>query len=145
MKTPLETRGSRANDGKSARLGKKQPDGTHAHRIAHPAMRPPVVSCAGLRRHPVAGRPAVLAVPAAGAITDLTPFLAPAGPPVDGGTLASRTVPRMRAAEPPTLAGPPALAGPLVLAEPPMVAGPPVPTASEAGSDTGGRTVVRSV
>jgi len=35
MKTPLETRGSRANDGKSARLGKKQPDGTHAHRIAH--------------------------------------------------------------------------------------------------------------
>jgi len=37
MKTPLDTRGSRANDGKSARLGKKQPDGTHAHRIAHPA------------------------------------------------------------------------------------------------------------
>jgi len=35
MKTPLETRGSRANDGRSARLGKKQPDGTHAHRIAH--------------------------------------------------------------------------------------------------------------
>jgi len=35
MKTPLETRGNRANDGKSARLGKKQPDGTHAHRIAH--------------------------------------------------------------------------------------------------------------
>ena len=35
MKTPLDTRGSRANDGRSARLGKKQPDGTHAHRIAH--------------------------------------------------------------------------------------------------------------
>src|ERR1700742_541731 len=35
MKTPLETRGSRANDGRSARLGKKQPDGTHAQRIAH--------------------------------------------------------------------------------------------------------------
>ena len=42
MKTPLETRGSRANDGKSARLGKKQPDGTHAHRIAHvQRIRPP--------------------------------------------------------------------------------------------------------
>ena len=41
MKTPLETRGSRANDGRSARLGKKQPDGTHAHRIAHvPRVRP---------------------------------------------------------------------------------------------------------
>src|SRR6266550_6634472 len=41
MKTPLETRGSRANDGRSARLGKKQPDGTHAHRIAHvPHIRP---------------------------------------------------------------------------------------------------------
>jgi hypothetical protein len=35
MKTPLDTRGSRANDSGSARLGKKQPDGTHAHRIAH--------------------------------------------------------------------------------------------------------------
>ena len=35
MKTPLDTRGSRANDGRSARLGKKQPDGTHGHRIAH--------------------------------------------------------------------------------------------------------------
>ncbi len=35
MKTPLDTRGSRANDGGSARLGEKQPDGTHAHRIAH--------------------------------------------------------------------------------------------------------------
>src|SRR5204862_389880 len=41
MKTPLETRGSRANDGRSARLGNKQPDGTHAHRIAHvPRIRP---------------------------------------------------------------------------------------------------------
>src|SRR5207342_1285325 len=41
MKTPLETRGSRANDGRSARLGKKQPDGTHAHRIAYvPRIRP---------------------------------------------------------------------------------------------------------
>src|SRR4029077_12518295 len=41
MKTPLETRGSRATTGKSARLGKKQPDGTHAHRIAHvPHIRP---------------------------------------------------------------------------------------------------------
>src|SRR5580704_8973267 len=39
MKTPLETRGSRANDGRSARLGKKQPDGTHAHRIAHARRR----------------------------------------------------------------------------------------------------------
>ena len=39
MKTPLDTRGSRANDGRSARLGKKQPDGTHAHRIAQPAGR----------------------------------------------------------------------------------------------------------
>src|SRR5260370_32827118 len=45
MKTPLDTRGSRANDGKSARLGKKQPDGTHAHRIAHPAG----ARCAGAR------------------------------------------------------------------------------------------------
>jgi hypothetical protein len=35
MKTPLDTRGSRANDSRSARLGKKQPGGTHAHRIAH--------------------------------------------------------------------------------------------------------------
>ena len=35
MKTPLETRGSRANDRTSAQLGKKQPDATHAHRIAH--------------------------------------------------------------------------------------------------------------
>ena len=44
MKTPLETRGSRANDGRSARLGKKQPDGTHAHRIAHvPRIRPACV------------------------------------------------------------------------------------------------------
>src|SRR6202035_2197865 len=41
MKTPLETRGSRANDGRSARLGKKEPDGTPAHRIAHvPHIRP---------------------------------------------------------------------------------------------------------
>jgi len=41
MKTPLETRGSHANDGRSARLGKKQPDGTHAQRIAHvPRIRP---------------------------------------------------------------------------------------------------------
>jgi hypothetical protein len=39
MKTPLDTRGSRANDGGSARLGKKQPGGTHAHRIAHPETR----------------------------------------------------------------------------------------------------------
>jgi hypothetical protein len=37
MKTPLDTRGSRANDGGSARLGKKQPDGTHAQRIAYSA------------------------------------------------------------------------------------------------------------
>ena len=42
MKTPLQMRGSRANNGKSARLGKKQPDGTHAHRIAHvQRIRPP--------------------------------------------------------------------------------------------------------
>jgi hypothetical protein len=39
MKTPLDMRGSRANDGRSARLGKKQPDGTHAHRIAHQLSR----------------------------------------------------------------------------------------------------------
>ena len=50
MKTPLETRGSRANDGKSARLGKKQPDGTHAHRIAHvPGIRPAPSEHARLR------------------------------------------------------------------------------------------------
>src|SRR6267143_723631 len=52
MKTPLETRGSRANDGRSARLGKKQPDGTHAHRIAHvPRIRPlpPYVHAASAR------------------------------------------------------------------------------------------------
>jgi hypothetical protein len=52
MKTPLETRGSRANDGKSARLGKKQPDGTHAHRIAHVRSSrplPPPVRTAVLR------------------------------------------------------------------------------------------------
>ena len=35
MKTPLEKRGSRANDSRSARLGKTQPDGTHGQRIAH--------------------------------------------------------------------------------------------------------------
>jgi hypothetical protein len=40
MKTPLDTRGSRTNDGRSARLGKKQPDSTHGHRIAH-MPRPP--------------------------------------------------------------------------------------------------------
>jgi hypothetical protein len=67
-----------------------------------------------------------------GAITDLTPFLAPAGPQVTGGTLASRTVPRMRAAEPPALTGPPTLTGP------------PAPTASQAGSDADERTTVRS-
>src|SRR5260370_2024114 len=39
MKTPLDTRGSRANESRSARLGKKQPDGTHAHRIAHSPPR----------------------------------------------------------------------------------------------------------
>src|ERR1700751_2543180 len=48
MKTPLETRGSRANDGRSARLGKKPPDGTHAHRIAH-ARHSARVTLAGLR------------------------------------------------------------------------------------------------
>ena len=56
MKTPLDTRGSRANDGGSARLGKKQPDGTHVHRIAHSRH-------AGLRLAPgpaaVRRRPAV--------------------------------------------------------------------------------------
>jgi len=52
MKTPLETRGSRADDGKSARLGKKQPDGTHAHRIAHVPPGIEAVSGAG------AGNPA---------------------------------------------------------------------------------------
>ncbi len=44
MKTPLDTRGSRANDGGSARLGEKQPDGTHAHRIAHRATAPACVA-----------------------------------------------------------------------------------------------------
>ena len=54
MKTPLETRGSRANDGKSARLGKKQPDGTHAHRIAHvPRIHP--APCAQARLRAAAG------------------------------------------------------------------------------------------
>jgi hypothetical protein len=48
MKTPLKTRGSRANDGRSARLGKKQPDGTHADRIAHL----PGVRLRPLRAHP---------------------------------------------------------------------------------------------
>ena len=59
MKTPLETRGSRANDGKSARLGKKQPDGTHAHRIAHvPHIRPlpPHVHAAPITLGPRPGR-----------------------------------------------------------------------------------------
>jgi hypothetical protein len=53
MKTPLDMRGSRANDGRSARLGKQQPDGSHAHRIAHlrrraaPGNRPPAaLECA---------------------------------------------------------------------------------------------------
>ena len=65
MKTPLETRGSRANDGKSARLGKKQPDGTHAHRIAHvPRIRPLPAHV-----HPggTAGASAIEAVSGAGA------------------------------------------------------------------------------
>jgi len=69
---------------------------------------------------------AIAALFAAGAVTDLTPFLAPARPSVPGGTLASRTVPRMRAAEPPALPGSPA------------------PAASEAGRGAGGRTPVRS-
>jgi len=56
MKTPLETRGSRANDGRSARLGKKQPDGTHAHRIAH---------VPDIRRYLRAARAAALARPGA--------------------------------------------------------------------------------
>jgi hypothetical protein len=51
MKTPLDTRGGRANDGKSARLGKKQPDGTHAHRIAHPRR-----SCGSCRLEKAVGR-----------------------------------------------------------------------------------------
>jgi hypothetical protein len=49
MKTPLDTRGSRANDGRSARLGKKQPDGTHAHRIAHAGRGPPGADVARFR------------------------------------------------------------------------------------------------
>ena len=63
MKTPLETRGSRANDGKSARLGKKQPDGTHGHRIAHvPRIRPVPggVRCRSLRASAIVARPPVL-------------------------------------------------------------------------------------
>jgi hypothetical protein len=81
---------------------------------------------------------AIAALFTAGAITDLTPFLAPAGPPVAAGTLASRTVPRMRTAEPTGPPTPPAPAGP------PPLAGPPAPTASQAGSGAGGRTAVRS-
>jgi len=48
-------------------------------------------------------QPATALLFAAGAITDLTPFLCPAEPQVPGGTLASRPVvgrvPRMRTAE----------------------------------------------
>jgi len=69
---------------------------------------------------------AIAALFAAGAVTDLTPFLAPARPAVSGGTLASKTIPRMRAAEPPALGRPPA------------------PAASEAGSGANGRTPARS-
>ncbi len=69
---------------------------------------------------------AIAALFAAGAVTDLTPFLAPARPSVSGGTLASKIVPRMRAAEPPAPGRPPA------------------PAASEAGSGTSGRTAARS-
>ena len=69
MKTPLETRGSRANDGKSARLGKKQPDGTHAHRIAHVPSGIEAVSGAG------AGNPAPF-----GTLTGQHPGLLPVGP-----------------------------------------------------------------
>jgi hypothetical protein len=60
MKTPLETRGSRANDGRSARLGKKQPDGTHAHRIAYVPhiRRAPRGVRYGRVRPPAGGRPA---------------------------------------------------------------------------------------
>ncbi len=43
---------------------------------------------------------AVAALFAAGAITDLAPYLGQARPARSGGTLASRTVPRMRTAEP---------------------------------------------
>jgi hypothetical protein len=46
---------------------------------------------------------AIAALFTAGALTDVTPFLSAGGPPVSGGTLASRPVvgwvPRMRAAE----------------------------------------------
>jgi len=81
---------------------------------------------------------AIAALFTAGAVTDLTPLLAPAGPPVAGATLASSAVPRMRTAEPPGPTGPPALPA---LAGP---AGPAGPAVSEAGSGAGGRTEVRS-
>src|ERR1039457_5297397 len=62
MKTPLETRGSRANDGRAARVSKGEPEGTHTHRIEHP---PPARSApAGRRRTAVrAAGPAVTSGP----------------------------------------------------------------------------------
>src|SRR5512146_3318303 len=96
MKTPLETRGSHADDRWSARLGKKQPDGTHAHRIAHvPRLRrcahrpdagPACRECRGGRKAREEGNGG--------------------GREMSGSTLASRTVPRMRAAEEAGPAGP---------------------------------------
>jgi hypothetical protein len=56
----------------------------------------------GVRPGPdqVALAQALAALFAAGAITDLAPYLGQARPTRSGGTLASRTVPRMRTAEP---------------------------------------------
>ena len=65
---------------------------------------------------------ALAALFTAGAVSDLTPFLAPARPlgSAPWGTLASRTVPRMRVAEP------------------------DAPQAAGAGNVTAGRTAARS-
>jgi hypothetical protein len=56
MKTPLDTRGGRTNDGRSARLGKKQPDGTHGHRIAHPRRSCGAAGGRGKADWPAAGQ-----------------------------------------------------------------------------------------
>jgi hypothetical protein len=54
---------------------------------------------------------AVAALFAAGAVTDLTPYLGQARATGSGGTLASRTVPRMRTGEPLAPAGAPVTGG----------------------------------
>jgi hypothetical protein len=55
---------------------------------------------------------AIAALFVAGAITDLRPYLGPERATAPGGTLASRTVPRMRPAEPPAAGAPAIPAGP---------------------------------